>query len=142
MAGCLANEIVPWEIEEIPDQDILFYRIPRVWFPDGILNTAAFRNTQPSDGMSTDWNKYSTARETRRRSQRHPPEEYAVVQLVAGEVRRMPDQTVVHSPKADNRAHTATSSSDSSADGVLYPLAGRLAAKSLFLLAHAPQILF
>lgn len=106
MGICLANEIVPWEIEEIPDQDILFYRIPRVWFPDGILNTAAFRNTQPSNGMSTDWNKYSTARETRRRSQRHPPEEYAVVQLVAGEVRRMPDQTVVHSPKADNRAHT------------------------------------
>lgn len=93
--------------EEIPDEAILFFRICRSpWFDDGELNTAAFRNTLPSNGMSTDWNKYSTALETRRRSQRHPPEEYAVVQLPVGRVRAIPDQTVQHSPKDDNRAHT------------------------------------
>lgn len=103
----MANEIVPWEVEEIPDQDILFMRIPRIYFPDGILNPAAFHNTPTrKDGMSTDWNKYSTARDTRRRSQRKPPEEHAVVQLVVGEVRKIPDQTVVHAPLLSNRAHT------------------------------------
>jgi hypothetical protein len=104
---CLANEIVPWEVEEIPDRDILFMRIPRVYFPDGILNTAAFHNIPKRDGgMSMDWNKYSTPRDTRRRSQQKPPEDYAIVSLEVGAVRAIPDQTVVHEPLPTNRAHT------------------------------------
>ena len=94
-------------VEEIPDPDILFMRIHRAWFPQGVLNTAAFRNMPtPADGMSTDWNKYSSARETRRRSHTSPPTDYAVVQLEVGEVRKLPDQSVVHSPIAENHAHT------------------------------------
>lgn len=106
MDYCLANEIVPWEAEEIPNEDTLFMRIHRVWFPDGVLNLAAFSNAKSNNRMSTDWNKYSTARDTRRRSQRHPPEDYAVVRMGVGEVRRIPDQVVVHSPEPNNRAHT------------------------------------
>lgn len=102
----LADEINPWEVEEIPDQDILFYRIHQNWIPNGILNPAAFRNTKPSNGMSTDWDRYSTARDTRRRNPNKPPTNYAVVRLEVGEVKKVPDQTVVQSPKPDNRAHT------------------------------------
>lgn len=103
----LANEIAPWEVEVIPDQDILFMRIHRVWFPHGVLNTTAFKNMpEPTDGMSTDWNKYSSARDTRRRIQRNSPVDYAVIQLAVGKIRELPGQSVVHSPTIDNRAHT------------------------------------
>ena len=103
----LVDEINPWEVEEIPNQDILFKRIPRAYFSDGILNTAAFHNIpRKTGGMSTDWSKHCNPRDTRRRSQQKPPEEYAVVQLTVGEVRKIPDQTVVHAPIASNRAHT------------------------------------
>lgn len=103
----MANEIVPWDVEEVPEPDILFMRIHRSWFSNGVLNTAAFRNTPTAvDGMSTDWNKYSSALDTRRRSQRNHPVDYAVVQMEVGQVKRLPGQSVVHSPEADNRAHT------------------------------------
>ena len=61
----------------------------------------------PGSGMSTDWEKYATAEQTRHRG-RQPAENYAVIELVAGEVRGVPEQTVVHTPnrELDNRAHT------------------------------------
>lgn len=102
----MADEIVPWDIEEIPDQDTLFMRIHQVWFSDGGLNTAVFRNTKGTNEMSTDWDKYSSARDTRRRSHRHSTEEYAIVAMNVGDVRDVPAQTVVHSPQPDNRSHT------------------------------------
>lgn len=56
--------------------------------------------------MSTDWEKYATPHETRRRAQR--PGHNAVVTLHVGSVRQLPEQQVEHTPKVaeDNRAHT------------------------------------
>ena len=65
--------------------------------------------------LSTDWEKYSTAEETRDR--RRKPEDNAVGALVVRSVRAIPGQTVVHAPDPTgdpkrkpplppNRAHT------------------------------------
>ena len=67
----------------------------------------AFRNQPPkTGGMSTDWQKYSTANETKSRA-RHPAENI-IIALLAGAVREVPGQSVVHTPDIENnnRAHT------------------------------------
>lgn len=93
-----------WETENIPDSDHLFMRVHTWTFArDGILSAGAFKNH--GGGMSTDWEKYSTAEETRARGKK-PPEEYWVVKMNVGEVREVPGQTVEHSPLPENRAHT------------------------------------
>ena len=56
--------------------------------------------------MSTDWDKYSNPLQTRDRAKASPPEENGVIQLVAGDVRQIPQQEVIHAPLPDNRAHT------------------------------------
>jgi hypothetical protein len=58
-------------------------------------------------GMSTEWEKYSTAEETRERAREFgkDPGAYGVVAFVTGEVRAIPGHSVVHSPTR-NRAHT------------------------------------
>ena len=65
----------------------------------------AFRNHPPEGGaMSTDWDRYSTPVECRGRAR--VPAENAVIRMKVGQVRQIPDQTVVHSPLPENRAHT------------------------------------
>ena len=67
----------------------------------------AFRNRpDESGGMSVDWQKYSTPQETRARAR--DPSANIVIEFLAGAVRKIPNQTVVHTPDADryNRAHT------------------------------------
>jgi len=56
--------------------------------------------------MSTDWAKYSSPEETRQRAKN--PKDNAVIQLIAGEVRRIPEQWIQHTPdrQRNNRAHT------------------------------------
>jgi hypothetical protein len=95
-----------WPLEAIPDDALLYMRIHRdhVDASDGIPIPGAFRNR--CDGMSTDWNKYSTPRETRARGR--VPSDNGVVRLVVAEVRGVPGQTVKHTPDvaSRNRAHT------------------------------------
>lgn len=61
--------------------------------------------------MSTDWSKYTTPEETRRRGLRTAPTDNAVFGLDVGAVRGIPEQTVEHAPIfgnpeiPDNRAH-------------------------------------
>ena len=71
---------------------------------DGTAAASAFRNH--GEGMSTDWEKYATPRDTRRRARQ--PEFNAVVSLHVGSVRQLPEQQVEHTPdvERDNRAHT------------------------------------
>lgn len=104
--------MTPWPVEFIPDADTLYMRIHRQWLkPDGSLWPVCFRN-RPDDsgGMSTDWDRYSTPEETRRRARR--PGDNAVIAMNVGAVRAIPAQRVRHSPifgapdLADNRAHT------------------------------------
>ena len=57
--------------------------------------------------MSTDWAKYSAPEETRGRG-RKPAAEYFVVALNVEETRKLPGQSVEHTPDGanKNRAHT------------------------------------
>ena len=66
-------------------------------------------------GMSTNWNKYATAEQTRQQVANvlHPktgqpknPADFAVLGFNAGRVREIPDVGVQHTPLPDNRAHT------------------------------------
>jgi hypothetical protein len=56
--------------------------------------------------MSTDWEKYATPEETRNRATKNSGI-YGVVSMVTGEVRKVPNQKVEHTPNyPTNRAHT------------------------------------
>jgi hypothetical protein len=109
MDSNVANEVDPkWEAEEIPNEDFLFMRIHQNFVDeDGEPIPQAFRNQPPKiGGMSTDWQKYSTASETRSRARQ--PAENIIIELLAGAVRQIPSQSVVHTPDVENnnRAHT------------------------------------
>lgn len=91
-----------WDVEEIPDDATLFMRCHRQWVrPDG-PHPNNFQNR--GRGMSCDWDKYASPEETRAR--KGNPDNQAVVSLAVGEVRRLADQSVVHDPLEDNRAHS------------------------------------
>lgn len=94
------------EVEEISDEDRMFYRIPQKQLgPEGI-HEGVFRDRR-GDGMSVDWEKYSTAQQTRERG-RLDADEYGIVAFVAGQVRaiRVPPLSVVHHPVEGNQAHS------------------------------------
>jgi hypothetical protein len=99
-----------WVVEEISDRDSLFYRVPVAWLrSDMKVAPGLFRENKGS--MSTDWEKYSSAAETRTRP--GGPERFAVLRLIAGKVREIEELTVSHEPvqgvegQPDNRAHTS-----------------------------------
>lgn len=113
----------PFEKEDIPNDDLLYMRVSKNHIePDGTILLIAFRaHGKPEDpssrkGMSTDWEKYSTPQECRRRALLYgkDPNRYEVIQLNVGEVREIPDQTVEHTPIYEphatppiiNQAHT------------------------------------
>ena len=97
-----------WPVEEIPDDEALYRRVHRVHWREGSqepVEPGAFKNyPKGSEGMSVDWAKYSTPQEAQARSGK--PEENAVVQLIAGEVRKLPAQRVQHAPIAENQSHS------------------------------------
>ena len=89
-----------WPVEEIPDTDSLYRSIHQQWVKPDSIEPAAFRD----DRMSVDWARYSTPQEARARRKR--PEDNAVVQLIAGQVRSLPSQHVEHTPIVENRSHS------------------------------------
>ncbi len=94
-----------WQPEQIPNRDRLFMRIDKTWRKkDGSIAPSGFQNR--GAGMSTDWVKYATPQETRRRAKQ--PGHNAVVTLHVGSVRELPEQQVEHTPDVEraNRAHT------------------------------------
>src|SRR5712664_2595160 len=98
MDTSVANEVEPkWEAEEIPDEDFLFMRVHQNFLDDeGEPIHEAFRNRPPkTGGMSTDWKKYSTAEETLGRAR--DPSANIIIELLTDAVRKIPDQSVVHS---------------------------------------------
>ena len=114
-----------WDKEEIPDQAILFCYVhknnvnQRTNYP----LERAFKNT-PFDGgtdLSYDWDKYSTAEQTRQRLSKQPrrnggfknPEDYFVVEFRVQDIKtKVKSQTIEHDPiqkhkvLPDNRAHS------------------------------------
>lgn len=103
-----------WDKEPIPDDALVFMRVHKNQLDaDGEPIPGAFRNRpQSTDGMSTDWEMYSSPEECRNRARN--PVGNAVIQLKVGDVRQIPEQTVEHTPiyQPDaeppniNRAHT------------------------------------
>lgn len=103
-------EEINWEVEEIPEDAKLFYRIPlaHVDTDSKAPLPHAFRVNQ--DSMSTDWNKYCTPSETLNRFE--DGKKRFVVSLEVNKIKKIPFQRIQHSPilKTDeslgNRAHT------------------------------------
>jgi|SRR5690242_5530869 len=94
-----------WPIEQIPDDSSLFFRIHKSYLQFGDeLPPGVFRDQ--GGGMSTDWDKYSTAEETQKRVQRSAPEDNGVLSLNVGGVRQISPLTVEHTPQPENRAHS------------------------------------
>jgi hypothetical protein len=96
------NDIVPEWIENIPDPDRLFMRVANGWLPSRILHPGIFRET--GGAVSVDWEKYSTAEQTRYRARN--PSQFGVIALVAGKVRKIEGLSVQHEPIKSNRAHS------------------------------------
>lgn len=101
-----------WVPEDILDTSFLFMMVHRqnYDFQKDEPFPGAFRDQ--GDAMSTDWDKYSTAEQTRNRAERSLPEENAVIALRVEAVRRIWDGRVLlsvdHTPDIvrHNRAHT------------------------------------
>src|SRR5579863_5549249 len=79
-------------------------RAHRAHFRNGELLPGVFK-TQ-GEGMSVDWEKYSTAEQTRLRAKK--PDENAVLSLPVISIRNIKPLRVVHEPdpQTSNRAHT------------------------------------
>ncbi len=96
------NDVVPEWIEYIPDPDHLFMRVAKGWLPSGALHPGIFREI--AGAISVDWEKYSTAQQTRDRAPK--PSQFGVVELVTGKVRKIEGLSVQHEPTGENRAHS------------------------------------
>ena len=98
-------DVINWPIEFIPNEDILYYRMHKMFIEKdtNIIPSAGFRSQ--GNSMSTDWNKYSTPEKLRRRA--NNPEVNRITEMNVGDVRTIP-LTVNHAPDhvEMNRAHT------------------------------------
>lgn len=102
-----------WPVEEIPDADVLYYRVHKRRY----LETS---NALPADApqdelppnlfkfirgdLSVDWSKYATPQEAKDRAR--VPADNGIVGFQAGPVRAQ-DHQVVHTPEQNNRAHSS-----------------------------------
>ncbi|ABX03315.1 hypothetical protein [Herpetosiphon sp.] len=111
MADELANE--RYASESIPDKDFLYMRVHKSFIQNGNPGYGAFK--PQGDGLSTDWDNYSTPQETRARATSTkdlPINLYAVVKMSVALVRAITELTVVHTPinkdeeNGPNQAHT------------------------------------
>lgn len=95
-----------WDIEEIPDSDLLFYRIHKSEFRDGTVIPGAFKERGEGEerGMSTNWNKYSTP--DLLINVATIPNDNAVVQFHVQKVREIGSLLVKHAPLPNNRSHS------------------------------------
>lgn len=99
----------PWPIEQIPDADLLFMRVHRNRIQNNQPDAGVFQNHGEGEdaGMSTDWSHYSKPEETiKRKLAETPTWRGGVIQMLTGDVRKIPKQTVEHAPLPDNRSHT------------------------------------
>lgn len=98
-----------WTVKNIPDEDNLYMRVHKSMIKGGRISLGVFKNLpRPTDGMSTDWQRYSDPEATRQRALPKIPQNYGVIEINAGEVRKIPNQTVIHTPDTErnNPAHT------------------------------------
>ena len=92
-----------FEKEEIPNGDLLYYRIHRRDIDEeGVPIPGAFKEQGEGDqrGMSTNWSQYSEPKDLMK------SKDSSVGRFIVGEVRAVDPLTVEHDPVEDNRAHT------------------------------------
>lgn len=96
---------VKHEIEEIVDEDKLYYRVHKSQIIEKNLIPGAFRErgNDETKSMSTDWEKYSTPKQTKNRARN--PKDNAVIGFITIDLRGL-NLSVIHSPSNKNRAHT------------------------------------
>lgn len=87
--------------EHIPDEENLYYRIHKVFFKDNAIQPSAF--TDKGNGMSMDWQKYSTPEESQIRSK--VKADNGIVSFSASAIRSL-NLNLIHSPSKTNRAHS------------------------------------
>jgi len=94
-----------WSIENIPDNNIIFYRMHKQYYEDNpeIILGSGFK--PQGKAMSTDWKKYSTPEQSLLRAS--SPNENRIISMKVGKIRASP-LIIEHSPskKYCNRAHT------------------------------------
>jgi hypothetical protein len=88
--------------EHIPEPDRLFMRVHVKLLPTRQLHAGIFR--ERLGAMSVDWERYSSAEDTRGRAPN--PDENGVIALITGDVRRIEGLSVEHEPLRSNRAHS------------------------------------
>ncbi|MCL4296133.1 MAG: hypothetical protein KJ077_10415 [Anaerolineae bacterium] len=92
-----------YRVEDILNDDKLYYRIHAMYVRDGDLIPGAF--CERGDGMSTDWEKYSTPEQSRQRANSNP-QQNGIVSFIVGPLRNELNLEVIHKPSDDNRAHS------------------------------------
>lgn len=103
----LADAPIGFPIEQIPDESAVLLRVHKSRMRDGMPAPGAF--TPNGEGLSVDWDKYSTAVQARARAKK--PAENAVVRLVVAEIRAIEIENhgeleVEHRPLTENPAHS------------------------------------
>lgn len=96
-----------WDVENLPDEDAVFYRVHKNYCMDGELNYSVFREI--GDAMSVDWSKYSTPIDSVSRANR--PEHNGIISLIVMDLRLL-KLAVYHSPSDNNRSHSSVKGND------------------------------
>ena len=104
----MADKQVVWPKENIPDNNCVFMRAHRQHFSLGELGHGVFRRRK--EGLSVDWDRYSTAEKTRDRAN-SDPNDNAVISLLVSCIRKIQPLAVEHDPislppEKRNRAHS------------------------------------
>ena len=95
-----------WDKELIPNKDYLFRWVHSDQCEDGQPIAQVF--SDQGKGMSTDWSEYSTPNETQNRVSLwdRNPADFGVLTLNVGDIKKIENQIVEHTPTKKNRAHT------------------------------------
>lgn len=89
-------------IEPIANHSVLFYRVHKTFIIENEIVPGAFQSK--IDGMSTDWDKYSTAVQSLALSK--VPSDNGIVSFHVKLIRQEPYLDVEHDPKLYNGAHS------------------------------------
>ena len=94
-----------WQKEEIPDKDFIYRRIHKNELDEDDPTFIPPNNFHEIEtGISTDWDKYSTAEESLQRAKN--PELTCIIRIQAKKVRMLEQLIVEHIPILTNRAHS------------------------------------
>lgn len=94
-----------WPVETIPDSAYLFRRVHKNHAIGPTLTyKVIFKNHL--GGMSVDWDEYASSEDTQNGGPQSA-ENYGVIKLNTGDVRKMKSQSVEHKPTKNNQAHSA-----------------------------------